>query len=336
MTIASQLKVVRDALREWAAGRHGGVEIAADPEHLFALLQIKPGGFRAVVIFQGETKRGEYEELGFVDRTFWVVLSFGRSMMLDKGNALVTSRAGNLPLFDLVEECRELIRGISFEEANDSATTEITPNFKAIETFDTGDLQLDAYRIIFTIGCQLPAVVAAASVETDAEPTPEPVAPSLSALRLEIPVASGSGSVVDCVDPEPVSAVMQGTWGVTWDVAIRIAGLFEGKSYAGGSNDGAWLQTDGEPAADSYNTVKLEISDPPATYWLNRRDVSGNLHAVDYTATFRIKSGATVTLTFDSVDGRMLRNYPAREIEGVEGILPDLGQFIDLTPTSYA
>lgn len=153
MTIGETISQTRDTLATWAEGQGGSAEIARDIVHLYALVRIKPGGFRVIVHFLGEEKRGTFEEAGQVDRKFWVVISFGQSLQLDKGDALIHGQAGGRPLFDLAEEVREQIRAISF----DPSTTEETPDLRSITPFAIpSDVLLDAYTIEFWIGCQLP------------------------------------------------------------------------------------------------------------------------------------------------------------------------------------
>lgn len=163
MTIAAQLLAVRAALTAWARSLGGTVEIAGDPFHLLGLLQNKPGGLRVAILFQGETKRGEYEEAGLVDRNFSLVLSRGRGLAIEPADSLVatTPNAGGTPLFDLVEQARDLIRGLQFENTLviplASLTTEVTPNYLGSETFAVEGRPIDAYQLNFQIGTQLPA-----------------------------------------------------------------------------------------------------------------------------------------------------------------------------------
>lgn len=143
-------------MKEWAKENGGTVEIGTDIVHVFALLQTKPGGFRAILHWRAEDKRGEYEEAGQVDEKFWVVLSFGRSLALNKGDALVDGQAGGgKAIFDLVEECRDLMRGLDF----DADTTEGTVDYKGARPFEVpSDTVMDAVELEFWIGNQLPAV----------------------------------------------------------------------------------------------------------------------------------------------------------------------------------
>jgi hypothetical protein len=78
MTISEQLKFLKEQLTPWVREVKGRVEIAADAVHLLGILATAPGAPRVVVLFDGEDKRGDYEELGKIDRKFIVVISRGR------------------------------------------------------------------------------------------------------------------------------------------------------------------------------------------------------------------------------------------------------------------
>jgi len=153
MTIAEQLKQISERLAPWAQSVGGRVEIANDPVHAFSILQAKPGAPTAVVQFHDEEKRGEYEEASMVDRTFHVIIYRSAGMKLGKGESLVAGTAGGRALYDLAEEVRELVRGISFDE-----TTEVTPDYRRTQPYTFQDVTFDALQIEFTIGCQLPPV----------------------------------------------------------------------------------------------------------------------------------------------------------------------------------
>jgi hypothetical protein len=153
MTIAEHLEFIATALTDWAQETKGRVEIAEDPVHLLGLLATSPGSFRAVVMFDSEEKRGEFEESGGVDRKFIVVVSKGRGFTLQPGDALVRGSAGSKPLFNLVEEGREVVRGLRF---TDEGALEAIPDYKATRRVQLEESTVDAYQIEFTTGVQLP------------------------------------------------------------------------------------------------------------------------------------------------------------------------------------
>lgn len=152
MTIREQLKFIAAQLQPWAGECKGRVEIAADAVHLFGILATTPGAPRVVVLFDGEDKRGDYEELGKVDRKFMIVVSRGRGFVLNPGQSLTDGMAGGKPLYDLCEEGREMLRALVF----DRTTTDGLPNYTGMSRLQMEGLNVDAYQINFMIGVQLP------------------------------------------------------------------------------------------------------------------------------------------------------------------------------------
>lgn len=152
MTIAEQLTLIREHLQPWAEEVKGNVAIADDQAHLFSLLATAPGAPRIVIAFDTEAKRGEYEELGKVDRKFMVAVSRGRGFKLDPAENLIAGTASGRPLYDLIEEAREMVRGLVF----DRETTDGIPDYLGISRITLEGANVDARSIDFTIGVQLP------------------------------------------------------------------------------------------------------------------------------------------------------------------------------------
>ena len=153
MTTAAILKLITSSLAPWAQQNQGSVEVANDLNHLFAILSIKPGGFRAGVHCVGEDKRGIYEEGQMVDREFWIALAYGRSLQLNKGDALVYGQSGGRPMFDIIEECRDQVRAINF----DSQTTEAMCDYKGYKPLQaiSPDFLIDGFYLRITLGVLL-------------------------------------------------------------------------------------------------------------------------------------------------------------------------------------
>jgi hypothetical protein len=173
----------------------------------------------------------------------------------------------------------------------------------------------------------------------DVKPAP---GASLSGLRWEVPCRASAGSGCNADDPAPVTADMNGEPGVVYRVTLRFRGVVEQKTYDGGSDDGAFWQEGGTPAADPHDIYKLEISAPPQVYYLNRGSSGGDAtHPIDYTKTLRIATGARVTLTAAVIDGAQLGNHDAsgRAIV-VPGVPPAPapydGQFIQMDVVDVA
>ncbi len=151
------LTQITEELHDWASQYGGAAEFAGDAAHLFSILSSKPGGVRAAVWLRSEKKRGDYEESGIVDVTIHVIVSRARGFRIERSETHITETASGQPLIDLVEEARDLLRGLDFSVDE----TEWTLDYKGFEpfTFRPEDKPLDAYDLEFSLGCQLPEPV---------------------------------------------------------------------------------------------------------------------------------------------------------------------------------
>jgi hypothetical protein len=173
--------------------------------------------------------------------------------------------------------------------------------------------------------------------------TCNPVAVSLAGLRWELP-CTGTGDVPEScatTSRKVTSAVLGGLAGAQYDTALRFRGVVEQTSYTGGTADGFWY-TGGSPSDPKYNVYRLDVSNPPQTYFLNA-GTAQLLYcvAIDYTRSLRIATGATVTLTADPLDGLEIKN---RDSNGMPIVIPGIppapaafdGQFIQMDVLSVS
>jgi hypothetical protein len=135
------------------------------------------------------------------------------------------------------------------------------------------------------------------------------IAGDLDGLRWEIPCkSSNSENVCSCDNDFVDSAELLGEDGTTYDVTMRFRGVVEQKTYSGGVQDGLFL-VGGTPAGDPYNVYKLEVSDPPGTFYLNAgASFIQRSWLLDVTKTIQIKSGATVVLEGHAIDLAQIKN----------------------------
>jgi hypothetical protein len=150
VTIAEQAKLLKATLDSWAQTLGASVGVAKDPVDLVNILRTRPGAPTVAILFTDEEPRTDFDELGRVDRTFKLVLSRGQGFSLDTGAALTDGTAGGQPMFDLVEQARELIRAARFPEA------EPRPYYKGASQFEVQGFILDAYELRFALGTQIP------------------------------------------------------------------------------------------------------------------------------------------------------------------------------------
>jgi hypothetical protein len=138
------------------------------------------------------------------------------------------------------------------------------------------------------------------------------VAAALDGLRWELPCFSldpGFPQLI-CLThaTQRTFTTLRGVPGRSYDVRVRVRGVIETRAYRNGLAVAPFVVKDGESAArpieaDPWNIYRLDVSDPPATYFLNAGQ-SGEYvcHPVDATFTFRASAGAVVTLFASSVD----------------------------------
>jgi hypothetical protein len=129
-------------------------------------------------------------------------------------------------------------------------------------------------------------------------------------------------------------------------VTLHFCAAFEGRQYENCETvpDRPELCIDGTPAESppepsfipTYPTLALKVSDPEHVYYLNANFRNDRINKLDYSATFPINGGATVT--FESDGGSNSGVYTARQagenvecpdVPGIED-QPYLGQFIHI------
>src|SRR5690242_10112293 len=98
---------------------------------------------------------------------------------------------------------------------------------------------------------------------------PSGPAGALSGLRWEIPCGADlGGNVCAATDAPDQTAMVTGTAGTHYSVALRFRGVVETKAYTGGTNDN-YFNTGGADNGDSFNVYSLAVSSPMQTYFVN-------------------------------------------------------------------
>ncbi|MDP6542608.1 MAG: hypothetical protein QGH60_01370 [Phycisphaerae bacterium] len=121
-----------------------------------------------------------------------------------------------------------------------------------------------------------------------------------------------------------------GDKGKRYKVTLRFRGVVEPMRYKGGAKDGDYFYIGGQPNNGGYNIYKLEVSSPKSHYFLNRCDrVAHDVFTIDYTSTIEIDGGATLTMSGDGQNGKMIANFKKLTVPGVEE-KPYNGQFVQV------
>ena len=130
-----------------------------------------------------------------------------------------------------------------------------------------------------------------------------------------------------CVHEQLVeeTVVFGGEPGSVYDVTLRIRGLVEPTTIAGGQTplqDHPYFKVGGTVSAQDYSQWQIEVSEPPQTYWLNHYPTTSHtIYKEDFEAVVQIAAGADVAVRV--VDGN------DRQIDNAREGLPDRRQQID-------
>lgn len=169
----------------------------------------------------------------------------------------------------------------------------------------------------------------------------------LTGLRLEVPCGDHFNGDTEChwdrallqtADPRwklsrEIVRTFGGEPGVMYDVTLHVRGVVEPKNFTGGEVQFDHFQTGGEPVKNDYNFYSLRVSEPAATYTVNRNaeKVGHYTFPIDYRVTIPVRGGATVTMgAYDSNDVA-IANHQKHVVAGVAPApAPFDGQFFQV------
>jgi hypothetical protein len=101
----------------------------------------------------------------------------------------------------------------------------------------------------------------------------------------------------------------------TYSIILRVRLKAPLKTYTGGSTPQEYVNLGGTPASDTKETVKLTISQPAATYYLNA-GTSGSPEGcvfLDYRLPVNVRGDATLTVEIDTQDSLVPENLVVGE-----------------------
>lgn len=115
-----------------------------------------------------------------------------------------------------------------------------------------------------------------------------------------------------------------GKAGVTYDVGLRIRGIFEPTTIGDGEAplaDHPYYRVGGTVRTREWSAWHIEVSEPKQTYWLNHYPKVGHIiYLEDFQATIPVAGGASVVVRV--IDGN------DRQIDNAEPGRPDREQII--------
>lgn len=159
---------------------------------------------------------------------------------------------------------------------------------------------------------------------------------NLSGLAWEMPITNidppfnWPNSNGGCDNPADVTSGLAGAPNQLYDVELLFRGIAELGIYSGGvivGSTGSRLVHGGAYVNDGHNLYKLTVSDPPAVYFLNNWngvESYAPCYVIRYSATIQIRTGATITLHADAVNGGEISNFGPSQIVTVLPGEPEL------------
>jgi hypothetical protein len=172
--------------------------------------------------------------------------------------------------------------------------------------------------------------------QVDDHGTCRDVAATLQGLRWEMPCKPDHGDICTAAIDKPVkTATLGGDPAKQYDVTLHFRGVVEQQAYADGRAEQLWY-IGGRSDNGNFNIYELQTSAPQQVFFLNAGKAGiTNVWPLDYQKTIRVQGGATVTLSADAQDGRLIANVDANH---KPVIVPDVppapqpfdGQFIQM------
>jgi len=109
-----------------------------------------------------------------------------------------------------------------------------------------------------------------------------------------------------------MSFTFGGKAGTVYDVTLRIRGIFEPTTIAGGDTpDPAhpYFKVGGDVSTPDWSRWEIEVSEPKRTYWLNHYPSVGHtIYKEDFEATLAAAAGATVVIRVTDGNDRQIDN----------------------------
>jgi hypothetical protein len=127
--------------------------IASDKLHAWEILKNAAGVCKIAVGFQGAEARVNFpggDITGRENQTFYAIISRGRGLNMTRSDNLTVGSGGGLPLFQLAEQMRDMMRAIRFDPTSDEPT-----NYNSLQQWNELSFDIDAYICEIWVGTQL-------------------------------------------------------------------------------------------------------------------------------------------------------------------------------------
>jgi hypothetical protein len=172
------------------------------------------------------------------------------------------------------------------------------------------------------------------------------IASGLNGLRILMPCTAApkteNGEVCATtaqVDKQSYSIAVGGDPATTYDVQIRVRGVVETMTYAGGVLQTAispHYYVGGTKVDGTFNIYSIKVPDPAQVYYFNAAPATTHiLFTVDYTVTIPMKGATTITVGVDGQNLLEITNKGNLTLAGITGITqPYDGQFLQFDVVS--
>lgn len=145
------LQNIADTIDAWAKVNGGRAFPAGDLDLALQILWQVPGAPRVAVVCEGESIRGNIEELGRVDRRFSLLISRGKGLRETRGQSLTSGTGGGPGMLKLVRSLRDFVRSFVLP-----GTAERVFYYKGYDVWGKEyGAPIDCYRLQFECGVQL-------------------------------------------------------------------------------------------------------------------------------------------------------------------------------------
>ena len=155
ITISEEANLLKDALDAWATLYGGEARVVSNLRDMWQQASTSSQTPNILICYNGEVSRGSFSQQAVwhrVDRQWLVAVTKGRGYYANRGDSLSDASATEMPLYDVIENVRDTIRGLL-------TISEETPtvDYKSIKPMQLGNLVVDGYQIEFSTANDIPS-----------------------------------------------------------------------------------------------------------------------------------------------------------------------------------
>jgi hypothetical protein len=153
--IAALMQILLVPIAAYAQTISGKAIIASDFQHAWEYCQNNENFPKFVLVYTGENLQGDFQTAAInrmANMDFSLLVSRNRSLTVDRGMSLTLPTGNAIPLFEIVETARDIIRFITGIEI----IKQWPIDYKGITQWETGQFISDAYSINFSCAVALP------------------------------------------------------------------------------------------------------------------------------------------------------------------------------------